>query len=734
MHHLFLLKKSQVLQQGQSDCGIACLLSIIQYYGGVNSMENLRRISGTNITGTTLLGLHHAAQQCGFTAEGCEADIEALKFHQSPVILHVLIERKLQHYIVCYGSKETKAGLQFIIGDPAKGIVHLSSEELNTIWQSKACLILTPNENFVKATSIKKKKQEWIKALLKEDAPLLGIAATIGIAMAVLSLSMAFFSQRLIDDILPKRNWQKLNIGIVMLIFILLAKEGLSFLRQHFLLRQSRAFNNRIIYFFYNHLLHLPKPFFDTRKIGELTARLNDTARIQKLISQLAGNSIIDILIVIASISFLFTYSASVALVCLCVLPVFYYLVYRHNKSILQGQKAVMSRYAVTEANYISTLQGIEPIKMSSKEELFANTNKAIYGQFQDSVFSLGNIQIKLSFLANSFSVVFLCGLLWYGGSAVMHGHLKTGELMAILSLCGTILPGVANLALLTIPINEARIAFNRMFEFTSVKKEEDDENSIDIESLDSIEVSNLCFRFAGRSQLLKQVSFTLQKGKIIALVGENGCGKSTLSQILQRHYQFESGSVTINQNHLLDAVSLSQWRTICAVVPQNIHIFNGTVLENIAYEKAAHEEVIHFLQQYGFASFLDALPQSVFTIVGEEGINLSGGQKQMIALARALYQNPQLLILDEATSSMDRESEKFVIQLLSKLKNRMAILFITHRIHILKSFTDRIYVMENGTIHSYGNHVTLLNTKNLYSSFWVDQELQESKMFNSEI
>lgn len=718
--------KCQILQHDQSDCGIACLLSIIQYHGGVNTLENLRRISGTNSTGTTLLGLYQASKECGFNSEGCEADMKALAEHGAPVILHLLLENKLQHYVVCYSTKQTKNGLHFIIGDPAKGIIHLSEKELDGMWQSKTCLTLSPNNNFIKASFIKKEKIKWIKNLIGEDAPLLGIATAIGIAIAILGLSMVFFSQRLIDDIFPKKNWQKLNLGIVLLIFLLIAKEGLNFLRQHFLLRQSRSFNTRIIQFFYSHLLRLPKPFFDTRKIGELTARLNDTARIQKLISQLAGNSIIDVLVVVASIGFLFSYSMPIALACLAVLPLFYYLVYRHNKTILSGQKAVMSRYAATEANYISTLQGIDPIKMSTKEELFSKNNNEIYGQFQNSVFSLGTIQIKLSFLANNFSVIFLCGLLWYGGNAVIHGRLKTGELMAILSLCGAILPGVANLALLTIPINEAKIAFNRMFEFTSVKPEEDVKEEY-LQTIDTVEARDLSFRFAGRNELLKKVSFDLCKGQVVALVGENGCGKSTLTQILQRHYSIESGSIIINQKHSIEKISLTKWRNLCAVVPQNIHIFNGTVLENIAYEKAGSEEVIHFLQQYGFDSFLNALPQSVFTIVGEEGINLSGGQKQMVALARALFQNPQLLILDEATSAMDRESEKFVIQLLSAWKKRMCILFITHRIHILKSFADKIYVMENGSFRVHGNHSTLLKSKNIYSTYWEEHELQIS-------
>ncbi len=149
---------SIVVQQDQNDCGIACLLTLIRYYGGDKEFENLRQLSGTNIYGTTLLGLYQAANQIGFTAEGCEADIAALIKHPSPVILHVLINNQLNHYIVCFGTTEFNGQLKFIIGDPAKGIVYLNKNELNEIWQSKTCLTLEPNEHFKKAVEITRQK------------------------------------------------------------------------------------------------------------------------------------------------------------------------------------------------------------------------------------------------------------------------------------------------------------------------------------------------------------------------------------------------------------------------------------------------------------------------------------------------------------------------------------------------------------------------------------------------
>ena len=204
---------SMVLQQDQSDCGVACLMSIINYCGGNSSIENIRKLSGTNITGTTLLGLYQAAGSLGFKAEGCEADIAALYKHPSPVILHVLIEDKLEHYVVCYGTKlNEKKELLFIIGDPAKGIVYLSEHELSLIWKSKICLTLEPNKQFVLTSDIKSKKRAWIIQLIKEDYPLLGIALLLGIVIAILGIIMSIFSQRLIDDILPKKNFLNLNL------------------------------------------------------------------------------------------------------------------------------------------------------------------------------------------------------------------------------------------------------------------------------------------------------------------------------------------------------------------------------------------------------------------------------------------------------------------------------------------------------------------------------------------
>ncbi|MBN1251323.1 MAG: peptidase domain-containing ABC transporter [Bacteroidales bacterium] len=716
MTNLKQLKKTFTLQHDQSDCGVACLSSLTKYYGGDISIEKFREISGTTKQGTTLLGLYQAANNAGFNAEGNEADIQVIIEHGEPLILHVVIEEKLEHYLVCYGYENNK----FIIGDPAKGRVFYTKEELDKVWKTKKCLTLEPNGEFKKTENTKKSKKEWILKLIKDDYELLGISIAIGIVISVLGMAMAVFSQKLIDDILPAKELLKLFMGIALVCFLLIARVVFIAISQFMLVTQTKNFNNRIIDSFYSSLLYLPKRFFDTRKIGELVARLNDTTRIQRVITQISGNFIIDLLVSFTSIAFLFIYSWQTGVIASLSLPVYFLLVYSFNKKIIDAQKSVMQNYAHSESNYISTMNGIAAIKNFNKQSFFSKLNKQVYGLFQDKIFELGKINIKLGLLSGIAGVVFLISILAYTSYLVYGDVMKIGELMAILGIAGSLIPSVGNLALIAIPVNEAKVAFNRMFEFTDIEAEQKEKGPGKKITFENLEMQNISFRFPGRKRLLENVNISLKKGELIAIIGESGSGKSTLGNILQKFYKTETGSILINNKTKLSEINENTWREIIGVVPQDIHIFNGNVIDNICLGNALDEaeQVLKFINDYGFAKFIDALPQGYMTLLGEEGINLSGGQKQIIAFARALYKKPQLLILDEATAAMDRETENYTIKLLKKLKQEISVFYISHRLHILKNISDRIYILENGKIQNFGTHEDLFKTENFYSDY----------------
>ncbi|WP_164515248.1 peptidase domain-containing ABC transporter [Flavobacterium ustbae] len=712
------IKNTHTLQLERSDCGVACLLSIIKFHKGNNSLEKLRELSGTTSQGTTMLGLYEVAKNIGFDSEGFNISIEILKENTEPCILQVKLENGYDHYVICYEyQKETG----FLIGDPAMGLRYLSENKLCQLWESKNCLFLSPNQNFVAEKDINKTKKKYFISLLKDDFKLLLISIILGVFVALLGMAMSIFSQKLIDDILPSNNIHKLISGITLLSILLCARVGLSILRQHFLIQQSKDFNNRINNTFFSSLLQLPKFFFDTRKIGELTARLNDTQRIQNVIKTLSSSLVIDILVAIISLIILFTYSIKLGLISLLGLPVYFYIIYRNNKNTINSQIDVMQNYALTESNFINTIQGISTIKNNNKQAVFDKLNQNIFSGFQEKILNLGKINIVLSWQSGLSSVVFIVGILIYTSIQVFNKEIKIGELMAILGIAGTLLPSIANLALISIPINEAKIAFSRMYEFASIEKEK--EEGIEIYEINTISIKKVSFRFPGRSILFHDLNIEIKKGSFIALVGESGSGKSTFGQILKRFYSFEKGNVIVNDKHNLTDVSLKSYRDLLGVVPQEVSIFNGTILDNILLGTTdALENILLFIREYGFEYYFDQLPQGLLTIVGEEGINLSGGQKQIIALARALYKKPQFLIMDEATSAMDRNTENFTMQLLQKIKPDCSILFISHRLNKLKNIADLIYVLENRTISKSGCHKKLMETKNFYSEYWKEE------------
>jgi len=714
------IKKTFVLQQDYSDCGVACLQSLIKYYDGNISLEKLREISGTTKQGTTLLGLFRGANQIGFNAQGNEADIEAIVDYGKPLLLHVLLNKQLQHYVVCYGFEKGR----FIIGDPGKGVVYYSKTELEEIWTSKKCLTLEPNASFRKTKSIRHEKRKWILNLIKEDYDLLGISVAFGVAISVLGLVMAVFSQKLIDNILPSKDLHKLFLSIGLVTFLLLVRVGFSALRHYMLITQSKQFNNRIIDFFYSSLLFLPKSFFDSRKIGELVARLNDTRRIQRVITQIAGNFIIDFLVTITSIAFLFFYSRPTGFFALLSLPYYFLMIYFFNKKIISAQHDVMATYANSEGNYVNTMSGVSAIKIFNRQTFYAEKNKTIYGVFQDKIFDLGKIDVRLGLFSGIGGVIFLMVILSYTSYLVFKGLMLLGELMAIVSIISSLLPSVNNLALILVPINEAKVAFNRMFEFTNITPETKTIEENGTISFNNLEIKDLSFRFPGRKRILEKIDIKLNKGELIAIVGETGCGKSTLADILQKFYKLETGKIIINGTALLDDINTNTWRGIVGVVPQDIHLFNGNVIDNICLGNSEKEgkAVLQFLMENRFDKFIDVLPQGYLTILGEEGINLSGGQKQIIAFARALYRKPQLLILDEATSAMDKITEGFIISIINKLKEKnVAIFYISHRFQMLKNISDRIYILQDGKIQASGSHTELLNGDNLYSQYWRD-------------
>ncbi|HVU58468.1 MAG TPA: peptidase domain-containing ABC transporter [Puia sp.] len=685
------------LQHDQQDCGVACLRNILAFYNADISMEKLREWSGTGVQGATLLGLHQAAGQAGFKAEGARASsTDDLEEVAHPCILHVTIEGVGLHYVVFYRREE--AG--YLIGDPARGLLHLQRDELEKIWTGYTLLLLEPGERLSQWQDHRKRKLRWLWLTLKEDMPFLYAALGLGVICAVLNLSTAVFSQRLVDKILPAGDRKGLFIGVALVGMLLVMKSLFSYLRQHLLIRQGYAFNIRITGGFFRSILFLSKSFFDHRKTGDLIARLNDTQRIQQAVAYILGEMSIQVLMLLTTLGFLFYYSWPIALFCLVMAPVIYGIVKYFEKDIVLGQRSVMLAHAHNESNYVDTIRGIHTVKVMNRESLFTGIAANFFLSLQTSVMQLGKIRIRFNVLLEVSTALFLLTIIGWAAMAVWQGSLHTGQMIAVLQLAGMLMQTIILVALTNLQVQEAAVALDRMYEFTILDPEHASAGEPEVPSLPSFErlsIRHVGFRWPGKRLLLKDISLELKKGEIVSLAGESGQGKSTLLQVLQKFYPYEGGPLLVNDREL-DSLDIVAWRKVIGVVPQEIAVFSGTLLANICLDPDTDNiiKVKRFCHEYGFDKYFENFPQSYATLLGEGGVGLSGGQKQLLALARCLYARPQLLLLDEPTAAMDAHTEQFVIGVLEKYRSEAGILIISHK-DSLTEISDRVYRIEQG-------------------------------------
>lgn len=701
------------IQQDQHDCGVACLRNVLNYYQAEVSLEKLREWSGTGLRGASMLGLYQAAGQAGFRARGAKAGgIDDLRDIQHPCILHVNTGEGLLHYVVYYPAPAPKKPrIAFIgkpslllIGDPAKGLVHLTADELEKIWAGQT-LLLEPGDGLSQWQRQRKKKIRWLWDTLKENVHLLYVALALGAVCSLLNLSTAVFSQQLVDQILPGRRLPVFYLGLGALGLLLILKAVFSFLRQDLLIRQGYHFNLRITGRFFRSILYLDKSFFDHRQTGDLTARLGDTLRIQQAVSYILGDMMIQGLLMLVTLGLLLIYSWPIALGCLLMVPVIFGVVKYFEKDIRRGQREVMATHARNESNYVDTIRGISTIKVMNRQPLFISTAAGFFQSFQGAVLRLGKIRIRFSVLLEIVTALFMLSVIGWASLKVLNGSLRIGGLIAILQLSGLLMQTVVAVALTNLQVQEAGVALDRLYEFTMLEPEftppEPEFTPPGVmaradEPMRQLSIEKIGFRFPGRKLLLKEISLEIKCGEIIALAGESGQGKSTLLQVLQKFYPYEGGFVRYNDLEL-SVIDTWSWRQVIGVVHQEPAIFSGTLLANICLDpRADFRRLSAFCEEYGFDRYFEQFPQSYATVLGEGGVALSGGQRQLLALARCLFASPRLVLLDEPTSAMDSATERFVISVLRRYRQQAGFLIISHK-DSLTGIADRIYILDNG-------------------------------------
>ncbi len=695
----------KIKQRDITDCGAACLASVSSHYKLDLAVARIRQLAGTDKKGTNVLGMVEAAQKLGFEAKGVKGPFESLFKIPKPAIAHLVVKEILHHYVVIY-----KVTDKFIeVMDPIDGqLSRRTHDEFKKEW-SGTLILLLPSEEF-EAGNEKKSVEGRFWTLIKPHRSILIQALFGAVVYTILGLSTSVFVQKLVDFVLVDGNRNLLNIMGIGMVIILALQLFIGTAKTIFTLKTGQMIDAKLILGYYKHLLRLPQQFFDTMRVGEIISRINDAVKIRTFLNDVSINFLVNIFIVVFSFIMMFTYYWKLALIMLSVIPLYLAIYYITDKLNKKAQRKLMEDAAELESQLVESLNSVGTIKRFGLEDhadektevRFVRLLKIGMKSNLNSVFSGTSSEL----ISRLLTIV----LLWVGAGYVMDNNITPGELLSFYTLIGYFTGPVSSLIGMNRTVQDAVIAADRLFEIMDLEREKD-ENQIDLspDKIGDIRFENVSFRYGTRVAVFDNLNLIIPKGKFTAIVGESGSGKSTLMSILQNIYPIQGGNVRIGE-YDLKYINNSSLRQMISVVPQQIDLFAGNVIDNIAVgdNEPDMKKIIDISAKLGITGFIESLPKGFQTYLGENGTSLSGGQRQRIAIARALYRNPEILILDEATSSLDSVSEKYVQKMIEMLKEEQkTVIVITHRSSTLNN-ADNIIVLDKGMVVEQGSHKKL--------------------------
>jgi ATP-binding cassette subfamily B protein len=695
----------KIKQRDITDCGAACLASISSHYKLDLAVARIRQLAGTDKKGTNVLGMVEAAQKLGFEAKGVKGPFESLFKIPKPAVAHLVVKDILHHYVVIY--KVTDKYVEVM--DPIDGQLHRKThDEFKTEWSGTLVLLL-PSEDF-KTGNEKKSVQGRFWGLIKPHKNILVQALFGAVIYTILGLSTSVFVQKLVDFVLVDGNRNLLNLMGIGMVVILAVQLFIGTAKTIFTLKTGQMIDAQLILGYYKHLLRLPQQFFDTMRVGEIISRINDAVKIRTFLNDVSINFLVNIFIVVFSFIMMFTYYWKLALVMLTVIPLYLAIYFITDKINKKAQRTLMEDSAELETQLVESLNSVGTIKRFGLEDYanektevrFVKLLKTGFKSNMNSVFSGTSSEL----VSRMLTIV----LLWVGAGFVMDNTITPGELLSFYTLIGYFTGPVSSLIGMNRTVQDAVIAADRLFEIMDLERE-NDENQIELtpDKIGDIQFENVSFRYGTRVAVFEDLNLSIPKGKFTAIVGESGSGKSTLMSILQNIYPIQDGNVRIGK-YDLKYIKIASLRKLISVVPQQIDLFAGNVIDNIAVgdDEPDMQKIIDIATKLGLMGFIEALPKGFQTYLGENGTSLSGGQRQRIAIARALYRDPEILILDEATSSLDSASEKYVQRMIEILKaEHKTVIVITHRSSTLNN-ADNIIVLDKGIVIEQGSHKML--------------------------
>lgn len=743
------MRYTYVRQHDTTDCAAACLAMVCLHYKKEITITKLRDMMGTDLKGTNLVGLQKAANELGFTTAAVRVDRENfLSDFSLPCIAQVITDQGLAHFVVVFKkttikdddarhkhmvkenelrqdeTKKFKCKDYVVIGDPANELKKISLDEFYKNFTG-VLLLLNPTSEFKPG---KQKKGGMLKRyidLLLPQKKLFIYAIISSVLITILGIVSSIFNRALMDEVLPY-GLQSLLVTLILVFSVVgLTSTLISTVRQWILIYLSIKVDIPLMLGYFGHVYKLPMKFFATRKTGEITTRYSDAGTIKSVLTSIALSVVMDVVMAIGTGVILFRMNSTLFGISLFSTMLSLLLVIIFKQPYKRINEETMQQSAILNSQMIESLRGIETIKCNASEDRELENLEREYIKSLKISLRSSRISTGQSLISSLISTILGMVTTYVGIMQVLNGQMTLGGYMAFSTLSSYFTSPISDLIGMQMSIQEASISMKRLTEIMDYESEQkEDQEYTEMEQIDGdIEFKDVTFRYGNRSPALNHISFTIPKGKKVALVGSSGSGKSTITKLLLKYYEPESGEIDVNGVNLEEYSNQSVRRAI-SYVPQNIELFSKTIYDNIRISRpeATLDEVKAAAKKADAYEFIRKLPLQFHTFLEEAGNGLSGGEKQRIALARAFLKDSNLYILDESTSNLDFGTENIIFDMIYNQLADRSMLIVAHRLSTVRD-CDLILVMDHGEIVERGTHDELLAKQGRYYDLWNMQQ-----------
>ena len=708
-------KKHYRSQIDQKDCGVASLAMVFGYFGSYYSLARLRELAKTTINGTTALGLVKAAETLGFEPQAIQADMTLFDSPNLifPFVVHVLKDKELFHYYVVTGMD--KQNIHIADPDPEVRLTKLSRERFEEEWTGTT-IFVAPSPNYQPHKDKNQGLTSFLPILINQK----GLITNIILATALVTLINivgSYYLQSIIDTYVPNQTSSTLSIISICLVIVYALQQILSFAQDYLLIVLGQRLSIDVILSYIKHVFHLPMSFFATRRTGEIVSRFTDANSIINALASTIISIFLDISTVLIISIILFLQNSSLFFISLLVLPIYAVIIFAFMKPFEKMNRNTMEANATLSSSVIEDINGIETIKSLASEKICYQKIDREFVDYLKRSFTYSRAESQQKALKKLAQLSLNVCVLWIGANFVMDGKMSLGQLITYNTLLYYFTNPLENIINLQSKLQTAQVANSRLNEVYLVKSEFEEQKMV--EDLSTIQgdmtFKGIHYKYDYGQDILSDINLTIKQGSKIALVGVSGSGKSTLAKMMVNFYNPSQGEIRLgdlNLNHI-DKKSLRQHINY---LPQQPYVFNGTILENLllgAKEGTTREDILRAVELAEIREDIERMPLNYQTELTSDGTGISGGQRQRIALARALLTDASILILDEATSSLDILTEKRIVNNLMNLDKTL--IFIAHRLTIAER-VEKVVVLDRGKIVEEGNHADLLARNSFYT------------------